>query len=81
MAKVIEKNITTTAIAEEAIMGFTGLPDIIDFSKIKLTPTVITIALSPLLFLSPFKNIVRNALLLYVLYGIAKKYEDTGKIV
>lgn len=81
MAKVIEKNITTTTIIEEAITDFTGLQDIIDFSKIKLTPTIITIALSPLLFLSPFKDIARNVLLLYVLYSIAKKYEDTGKIV
>lgn|GEM_PF-5478764 len=81
MAKVIEKNIITTAMIEETITGFTGLPDIIDFSKIKLTPTIITIALSPLLFLSPLKNIVRNGLLLYVLYSIAKKYEETGKIL
>lgn len=80
MAKIIERNIITTAITE-VITGFTGIEDIIDFSKIKLTPTVITLALSPLLLLGPIKDIVKNGLFLYVIYSIAKKYEETGKIV
>lgn len=73
MARIVETNIRAISEQYEGTIDLSG----IDLSKISLSPSIIVLLISPILFaISPFKNIIRDITSIGVLYYMAKRYED-----
>lgn len=78
MARIIETNIQTISEQYEGTIDLSG----IDLSKISLTPSIVVLLISPILFaISPLKDIIKDIAAIGSLYFIAKKYEDSKDLL